>query len=269
MIKLSISNIAWSKDQDDEMYSKIKEMGFHGIEIAPSRIFGERPYDKLDIAKDWALSIREKFGLEISSMQSIWYGRKENLFHTIEERENLFDYSVKAINFARAISCGNLVFGCPRNRFMENKSSRAEEDAIVFFKAIGATAQAYGIKFGIEPNPTIYNTNYLNTTDEVHQLLASIGNSGLGINLDLGTILYNSESLESIRNFIHQISHVHISEPGLAVIQKRKEHKILFEILQEERYDKFVSIEMSKCESVSEVQRVMDYIKGVCTYAES
>lgn len=50
------------------------------------------------------------------SMQSIWYGRTEKLFGTEEERNLLLDYTKSAVDFAAAIGCKNLVFGCPKNR---------------------------------------------------------------------------------------------------------------------------------------------------------
>ena len=38
-MKLSISNIAWDKEKDIEMYEYLSKLNFSGIEIAPTRIF--------------------------------------------------------------------------------------------------------------------------------------------------------------------------------------------------------------------------------------
>ena len=138
-MKLSISNIAWKKENDKEMYDFLSLNGFSGIEIAPTRIFPEAPYDKLNEAKKWAEDLKSQYGLMISSMQSIWYGRKENIFSSHFERLVLFDYTKKAIDFARSIECKNLVFGCPKNRNIpvgldENSVNNI---AMVFFRVIG------------------------------------------------------------------------------------------------------------------------------------
>lgn len=77
MIKLSISNIAWGMEQDAEMGQFLQDSGFQGLEIAPTRIFPEAPYDKLAEAKVWAEELNTKYGLEVPSMQSIWYGHQE------------------------------------------------------------------------------------------------------------------------------------------------------------------------------------------------
>ena len=76
-MKLSISNIAWAEEHDAEMYQYMNDAGFNGLEIAPTRIYPEAPYDKLSEAKDWAEELKEKYGLVVPSMQSIWYGHTE------------------------------------------------------------------------------------------------------------------------------------------------------------------------------------------------
>ena len=53
-MNLSISNIVWTKENDEFVYAIMKENGFVGLEIAPTRIFPEQPYNKLDAAKTWA-----------------------------------------------------------------------------------------------------------------------------------------------------------------------------------------------------------------------
>ena len=115
-MRLSISNICWQADEDAVMYALMQESGFCGLEIAPTRIFSHKPYDRLVDAGIWADGLKEKYGLDISSMQSIWYGRTEKLFGTARERQILLDYTKRAVDFAQAVRCANLVFGAPRNR---------------------------------------------------------------------------------------------------------------------------------------------------------
>ena len=90
-MKLSISNIGWSNENDLAVYEIMKNEGFEGLEIAPTRIFPEKPYDKIEEAGRWADGIKTEYGLVISSMQSIWYGRNEKLFGTEQERSVLIE----------------------------------------------------------------------------------------------------------------------------------------------------------------------------------
>ena len=53
-MKLSISNIGWSSEQDSRVYEMMKKYGLFGLEIAPTRIFLENPYDHLKEAGEWA-----------------------------------------------------------------------------------------------------------------------------------------------------------------------------------------------------------------------
>lgn len=115
-MKLSISNIGWTEEKDHAVYELMQKYGYSGLEIAPTRVFPATPYDKLSDANNWSIILKETYGFIVSSMQSIWYGRQEKIFGTAEERNILAAYTKKAIDFAAAIGCENLVFGCPRNR---------------------------------------------------------------------------------------------------------------------------------------------------------
>ena len=258
-MKLSISNIAWTAENDAEMYQFLKESGFQGLEIAPTRIFPEAPYDKLSEAKDWACELKEKYGLEIPSMQSIWYGHQEKIFGTKEERKILIDYTKKAIDFAELIGCKNLVFGNPKNRDTDDVSGNYPT-AIEFFREIGDYALEHHTTIAIEANPIIYNTHFLNTTEQAVDMAYKCGSEGVKVNVDLGTIIYNEESIDYIKQVPEFINHVHISEPGLNPIEQRLLHDTLFNILKELGYEKYVSIEMGNKNNLEQVRIIMEYI---------
>jgi len=256
-MKLSISNIAWAAEYDSEIYQFLHESGFQGLEIAPTRIFPETPYDKLADAKEWARVIKSKYGLEIPSMQSIWYGHQEKIFGTAEERKMLIDYTKKAINFAEAIGCENLVFGNPKNRDTDNVQGNYPI-AIDFFREIGDYALEHNTIIAIEPNPIIYNTRFLNNTEQAVEMAYKCGSDGVRVNVDLGTIIYNVEDINYLKHITKYINHVHVSEPGLAMIEKRELHVKLFSVLKEIGYERYVSIEMGR--------RGIDECKQICEY---
>ncbi len=258
-MKLSISNIAWKKENDNEIYSYLLSSKFDAIEIAPTRIFEENPYNHVDEAKEFAEKLYKTYNLKISSMQSIWYNKKERIFGSVDERESLIKYTKKAIDFAKAIHCNNLVFGSPKNRSINNVQ-REYAIAINFFNEIGDYASENGVCFSIEPNPVIYNTNFIVTTVEAINLVKDINNLGIKINLDLGTIIQNNENINIIKDNVNLINHVHISEPNLKAIKKRQIHTELIKILEDNNYQGYVSIEMEKQEDTQEIKRVIDYV---------
>lgn len=258
-MKLSVSNIAWGAESDARMYAALRDKGFKGLEAAPTRLFPERPYDRLDEAAALRARLKECYGLEIPSIQSIWYGRGENLFAGPEERGFLLEYTNKAVRFAAALGCGNLVFGCPRNRAANGREDR--KAAVEFFRALGDYAARWGTVLAMEANPPIYHTDFINTTAQAFELVDQVSSPGFLVNLDVGTMVENGEGVDQLAGRAAQINHIHISEPGLAPIGRRTLHQELAAFLREEDYRGFVSIEMKNCGGLTPVLEAMDYVK--------
>jgi len=258
-MKLSISNIAWSAQDDQEMYGYLSQEGF-GLEIAPTRIFENDPYGDLKKAIQFKKELEAEYGFSISSMQSICFGRHEAIFGSEEERKAIFDYTKKAIDFASAINCNNLVFGSPKNRIIGENQMEIAHD---FFKGLGEYAQSKNTIMAIEANPEIYGTNFINTTQEAFDFVKEIKCSGLLVNVDLGTILNNNESLDIVEKNLNLVNHIHISEPYLERIVPRKMHEDLSEMLVQNKYDKYVSIEMKNQNSIELVRETANYVKSI------
>ena len=264
-MKLSCSNIAWPAEKDEEMYACLADKGFQGVEIAPTRLFPQNPYDKLGPAKQFSGRLQEKFKLSIPSMQSIWFGLAESIFASDAERQMLLAHSKKAIDFAHAIHCPSLVFGCPQNRRVPEDMLDGDYLSIAsaFFAQIGDYAASRGTCLAIEPVPTIYNTNFINTTAQAFALCKKLNNPGIKVNLDIGAMLYNGESIQQLEGNMHLVNHIHISEPYLAPIQKRALHHELHALLQSENYDRFLSIEMKNPGDNNLVKEAILYCKEV------
>ncbi len=260
-MNISISNIAWSKEDDDTMYTYLQTEGIQGLEIAPTRIVSENPYERIGESQRKLKEIQDKYGLRITSMQSIWFGKTENLFESSKSREILLDYTKQAIVYAREIRCPNLVFGCPRNRNMPVGASK--EELLPFFREIGEYALEHGTIVALEPNPTIYNTNFLNTTKETIDYVQQIDSKGIQLNVDWGTYSYNEEAIETIEKHMDLVNHIHISEPYLEQITKRESHLELKGMLERTKYTKFISIEMKNLENIELVKETITYVKEV------
>lgn len=261
-MKLSISNIAWTAENDVEMYSFLHRVGFGGVEIAPTRIFPDDPYEKLLEAKKWAMDLNLKYNLTVSSMQSIWYGHTEKIFESEKERKLLVDYTKKAIDFAEVIGCKNLVFGNPKNRNISDLRLYIPI-AIDFFKELGEYAKEHNTVIALEPNPIIYNTNFMNYTKEAVDMASKIDSDGIKVNIDLGAIIYNEEDINYLKQIPEFINHIHISEPSLNLIKTRNIHKDLFKILASINYDRFVSIEMGNKNNIEQVKDIVKYVKSI------
>ncbi len=257
-MKKSVSNIAWGPEQDETIFRRMRDTGFSGLEIAPTRVIPEAPYDHLPEAVRFAGSLRERYGLVISSMQSIWFGRTEKIFGTAEERTRLTAYTRKAVDFAAAVGCRNLVFGCPKNRALPEGAD--PETAVSFFRELGDYAAARGTVIALEANPPLYHTNYINTTPEALRLIREVNSEGFRLNLDTGTMTENGEDVSVLEGSEKWIHHVHLSEPGLVPLRKRALHRELAAFLRSFSYDGFVSIEAGRLEDPAVTAGMMEYV---------
>ena len=261
-MKLAVSNIGWDGNLDETVYSFLQGSGFQGLEIAPTRIFPDNPYVHISEARFFSDLLKRKYGLSIVSMQSIWFGKTENLFRSFAERQILLDYTKAAIRFAAAMSCKNLVFGCPRNRNIEE--DRVPVDTVQdFFYEVGTYAASRGTVLSIEANPVIYHTNYINDTQSAITLAKEINSAGIAVNLDVGAMIANGEAVDILKGNEALLHHVHISEPYLKEIRHRTIHAELAELLRAGEYDGYISIEMGKQDTIDNLQTAMRYVMGV------
>lgn len=261
-MKLSISNIAWNAQEDSAVYSMMKKYGYTGLEIAPTRIIEQAPYENLKAAESW----RETLDFEVPSMQSIWFGKTQKLFGGEADRQELLDYTKAAVDFAKTVRCGNLVFGSPKNRALPDTADKKLRQAgVAFFRELGDYAAQNGTAIGMEANPAIYSTNYINTTQEALNLIREVGSNGFLLNLDVGTMIENRESVELLEGYAAQINHVHISEPFLKPVvispERRQLHGGLAAFLRENDYQGYVSVEMGRTEELSVIEEILAYVK--------
>jgi sugar phosphate isomerase/epimerase len=245
-LRLSASNIGWKKEDDARILASMQRLGYTGLEIAPTRIFPERPYDCAASVTLFAGYLYRRYGLSVSSMQSILNGRTENLFAP-DGAFALTEYLDSAYRFAAACRCPNLVFGCPRNRQLP--AGAAPEAADDFFRENGLLAARQGVTLALETVPPCYGTNFLNRTADTLAYVKHLGVPGVSVNLDVGAMLTNGESAADIVEGLPLVSHVHISEPGLAPIAPHPLHRELALLLKGLGYTGFVSVEMKTADA--------------------
>ncbi|MBQ1872885.1 MAG: TIM barrel protein [Succinivibrionaceae bacterium] len=111
--------------------------------------------------------------------------------------------------------------GPPGVRLAENRDrsglsdAEAEDTALRFFGRLGDIAQSHGVVITLEPNPVCYGTNWITTTKEAHEFVKELGNPGIAMQLDTGTVITNSEDTAEFNEVKEAVGHVHLSEPKL------------------------------------------------------
>lgn len=266
-MKLAISNIAWNIENNSSVYKIMRENNFSGLEIAPTKFFPKDPYltSKEDVMKLKNNIESEK--LEVVSMQSILFGKAELvLFENEERRKELLKYLKLGVCFAKKLGIKNIVFGNPKNRISNSKNDW--NIALHFFRELGEFAHQNGVVIGIEANPEIYGGNFITTTEEAINFVLECNSLGVGLNLDLGTMIQNNEGICILDKIeMKKISHIHISEPYLNLISKKNEklHKNFFRYLKRKNYENYISIEMKFIEdnTLENIEDILKYISNL------
>lgn len=268
--KLAISNIAWRKDEDEEIYSLMQNNNILGLEIAPSRIWGD-PYIQNESSINQFISSLKEKNINIVSLQSLLFGHPEfSIFQDEKLRTDTLEYLKKNIILAGKLNAKALVFGSPKNRIIGLLPKKEVMSiAIPFFRELGEFSILNNTCFCIEPNPIIYGGDFILTTREAIDLVKLVDNPGFKLNIDLGTISANNEDLEqTIIDALPYAGHLHISEPFLEKINMDiNKYKVLKKILDKNNYDKSISIEMKSGDilqsNIPHVKEVLNFINNI------
>lgn len=269
-MKLAISNIAWSINEDDQVFALMRANGFTGLEIAPNRVWINSP----NVHESDALMFRrniEDAGFEIVSLQSLHFGRPDlSVFGNAQQRREMLSHSKKCIKLARVLNANALVFGSPKNRRIGSlNTNEAEMIARDFFSELAESAQQNATRLCIEPNPAAYGSDFIMDTFSAIRLVQKVNHPGFGLNLDIGAMKMNGEDYgKTIEGAIPYMGHCHISEPMLDKIPNpnesdNKHHHLVAESLKKMHYSGWVSIEMKPNIGKSNIETVRAAIEFV------
>lgn len=236
-----------------------------GVDLALTKIW-DRPISvsRMDIAKYrqfWATK-----GISIIGIQSLLFGHPEmEIFKDDKNRNNILGYLRKISRISHDLGARVLVFGSPKNRQVGSvKKSEINKIASDFFSKVSDICQHYDLIFCLEPNPTQYGCNFINTHQEAIDLAKTINHPAFRINLDISTMTINSENyLETITKAVSWFGHVHISEPNLDPVAKGvTNHSNISSTLKEINYNGWIAIEMKEqpVDVFSAVEKSIKYV---------
>lgn len=260
-MKFGISNIAWDVKCNDYIFKVMQENGFTGLEIAPSKICENFPeVTPQEIEK--INTMMTQYGFEIPSMQALLFGTTDlYLFQNEQRRHNMMQHLQKCVDLCSEIHCENMVFGSPKNRIYSDYASDYDI-AIAFFSELGDYCNLKGVTISIEANPAIYGGNFLLNTKESYDFVSRVDHQNIKMQLDLGAIIANDETIADIEQYFDKIVHVHLSRPGLKFDQRPEFDLILFQLLKRLDYQGYLSIEMLS-NNVREVKNAIEYVCSI------
>jgi sugar phosphate isomerase/epimerase len=268
-LKLAISNIAWDAEEDQPVFELMREAGFDGVEIAPTKVW-DRPLE----ANEEEVSRYRRFwnerGIEVVALQALLFGRPGlQLFGSHETRTRTLAYLRGMMRLAEWLGARVLVFGAPKNRQVgERDPAEAREIAVDFFRRAGADARSHGVVLAIEPNPAAYACDFVTTSREGKELVEEVGDEGFGLHLDAAAMTLAGEDLTTALGACGgTIAHFHASEPNLGLVGSGPvDHETMASGLRRTGYSGWVSVEMRPPEgeeTKSAVRRVLSFVRRV------
>lgn len=258
-MRLSISNIAWDRTEDDAVAQMLLRHHVDAIDIAPGKYFPDpacaREQDIQQVKAWWG-----HHGIEIVGMQALLFGTVGlNVFGPTEVQSAMLKHLEAICRIGAGLGAPRLVFGSPRNRDRSGLTDEATmEMAVSFFRRWGDIAKAFGVEICLEPNPTHYGANFMTSSAETAHIVRSVAHPAIRMQLDTGAITMNNEDVFSILNQdADLIGHVHASEPDLLPLgDGGTDHHIVHAALVQYLPHHVVSIEMLATKKESHVESI-------------
>jgi sugar phosphate isomerase/epimerase len=253
-MKLAVSNLAWSNDEEPAAAQKLAALGVKYIELAPTKQWPDLARVPVD-----GITHRRRFwedqGFEIVALQAILFGHPElTLFDNAATRARTLDYLEGTFQLAAGLGAESLVFGSPKNRRRGDLSPEAALDiATDFFAEAGCRAHDAGVILVMEPNAPQYGCDFITTAAEGAELVHRVNSPGFKLHLDTGCMTMADDPASEVAKYPPH--HFHISAPNLGPVEPgAADYQAFAAALRQTGHDRYVSIEM-KPESTGNLER--------------
>ena len=216
-MRLSISNLAWDKQEDHEVLQVLNKFKIDAIDVAPGKYFSDfktAQRDEIHGVRQWW----NDRGIEITGMQALLFGTHGlNVFGTEAVQNRLLDHLTEVCRIGAEMGATRLVFGSPKNR---DRTGFSNEESMViavdFFRRLGDIAKSFEVLICLEPNPPCYGANFMTTTEETALVVSRVGHENIKMQFDTGALFINGEDpIQLLASYSELIGHIHASEPNL------------------------------------------------------
>jgi D-psicose/D-tagatose/L-ribulose 3-epimerase len=177
----------------------------------------------------------------------------------------LRDYLTKTCQAAAAIGAEILVFGSAGARNVPDgfDTPKVRPQLLDFLRTAGWAASEHGITIVIEPLSRS-ESNVLHTIDECMELVKLVNLPSVQCLVDSYHFWANDDSLQSLRQAMPHIYHVHVADREgrvAAGLSGSSDYLPLFRVLKEGGYNRRISIEALNFDIAANGKRAMDYLR--------
>jgi D-psicose/D-tagatose/L-ribulose 3-epimerase len=266
-MKLSISNIAWGVEHDEQVAAMLQEETVRFVDLAPGKYFPDIPNATAadcQAVKDWWA----RRGISIAGMQALLFGTEGlNVFGSAESQQRLLNHLRAICRIGDGLDARRLVFGSPKNRDRTGLSDQeAMDQACAFFLRLADLADAHGVTICLEPNPEAYGCNFMTSSPETAAVVGAVNHPCIRMQLDTGSLAMNQEDPETIcSTYHHLIGHIHASEPQLKPVGEGTcDHRASAEAMARHFPEAVICIEMltvGKTDPLATIGRSVGFTK--------
>lgn len=244
-MKYAISNIALPAFDHLNDLPRLAEMGYTGIEVAPSRIWKDT-WQGL-AATDVAAYRRhvEAAGLTVVGLHSLVFDHPElQLFGDADSHAKTLEFMVHLSGVCRDLDGRTLIWGGGRRRG-DVAASEAFVRAADFMTKLCDRTAGHNTVFCFEPlGPN--DSDFVNGVSEAIRIVDAVNRENLQIQIDAKALVENSEVEQAVVDATaDRLVHVHANEPGLDVLGRSGavDHARIGAMLANAGYTGYVSAE--------------------------
>lgn len=244
-MKLAVSNIALSSYEHTEELRSLRNMGFLGLEVAPSRVWKNTWQGLSSNSVEKYRKEVELAGLSIVGLHSLFYDKPElGLFRDSVTRKLTLDFLVHLSKLCRDLGGRTLIYGAGRWR-----GRLSLDDAIThsleFFSDLIPRIEEHKTVVCFEPlSPS--DSDFINSAYDSISLVKLINHPAVRVQLDAKALVSNGEmEFEVFQAAAPFLVHVHANEPDLGILGTSGQvdnHKMA-NLLRKIKYENYVSVE--------------------------
>lgn len=226
----------------------IRETGFHGVEIAPHTLFGDfsggikRTLNEIKRELDGE-------GVAFAGFHWLLVGPEDLYINSPEKavREKSWDHIKRLSDLGGELGGGPMTLGSPAQR-SSTEGVAVQETMRLFADGLSSAAgyiEGTGCSLLVEALPSEF-TDVVNTLEEARALIDKINKPGIDGMFDFhNTDDENAPWDELIHAHRDYTAHVHLNDAGgVAPSAVTEEYRKAFQILTENEYNKWVSLEI-------------------------
>ena len=244
-MKLSLSNIALSQYHQESELMGLHDLGFLGLEVAPSRVWPNTWNSLTGGAINKYRKLVQRAELNVVGLHSLFFDQKAlGLFTTGDQRLKTLDFLVHLSKVCRDLGGKTMIYGGGRWRGTKSLDL-AKKLAIDFVSELIPRIESHGTILCFEPLGT-RDSDFVNSITDSIELVKYFNHSSFRVQIDAKGLVENEElSAATFYNAKPYLVHVHVNEPDLGElgVSGKISNLQIANYLKEIGYSDYVSLE--------------------------